>query len=276
MAATPAQREALIRAEQSARIAVRSRLVEFATSLWGSMGSWRDADVDRFVSAILPRVLAGQRTVAGLTDAYLAALTGASAVGVVDLTGLRGDVDAAEVYRRPATTLYTKLAEGQALPAALSAATARLADIVRTDLQLAMTHQARASMRGGGAGGFRRTLTGAENCALCAIASTQRYRRGDLLPMHPGCDCGVEPLTGDEPVGQVIDPDLLEQVHEEVAGFAGRSERRARDLGLGKSTPSGESLSDYTDLIVTRQHGEIGPVLSWRHQSFTGPAGIAS
>ena len=55
---TPQQREALIRAEQQARIAVKARLVDYARGMWNSLGSWRDADIDRFVSALVPRVMA--------------------------------------------------------------------------------------------------------------------------------------------------------------------------------------------------------------------------
>jgi hypothetical protein len=50
------------------------------------------------------------------------------------------------------------------------------------------------------------------------------------------------------------------------------SERGARDAGLEKvitSPTAGDKLADYTDLIVTRQHGEYGPTLSFRDQSFT-------
>lgn len=258
---------------------IRERLVEFATYQWGSLGSWRDDDIDRFVSIILPRVQAGQRSVASLTNAYLAQVTGVTAARNAALADdvfarLRGEaVTPAEVYRRPAVTMRTALADGQPFSAALAQGAVRLASLVSTDLQLAKTHQSRATMRAAGSavGGYRRVPTGRENCALCLIASTQRYHRGGLMPIHPGCDCDQEPLAPGEAVNQVIDPSLLEQTHDWASAAAGIDlvDRGARDLGLGTGR-------DYTELLVTREHGELGPVLTWRHQSFTGPGDVAA
>ena len=266
MAATLAQAESLSRSEQAARAQVAARLDEYARALWGSLGSWRDEDVARFVATIVPRVLAGQRTVAGLTDAYLASVTGAGRVPVVDVTAVRG-VDPVEVYRRPAVEMRSALAQGEAFPAALAASTARLASLVATDLQMAHREQARASMRAAGVQKYRRTLTGRENCALCMIASTQRYHVSVLLPIHPGCDCGVATFDLDGPDRQVIDFALLKSTHSRVEEFAGFSDPGARYAGLG-------SGRDYTKLIVIREHGEYGPTLAWRSDRFTGPSDI--
>ena len=67
----------------------------------------------------------------------------------------------------------------------------RLLSLVGTDMQLAARQQASYTMQASGREFYRRVLTGAENCALCAIASTQRYSTADLMPIHPGCDCSV-------------------------------------------------------------------------------------
>ena len=261
------QRNALIQAEQATRQQIRDRLVGFATSLWGGMGSWRDSDIDRFVEQIVPRVRAGEVAVARLTDAYLASMTETSGVGVADLSAIRNGVSDEEVYRRPAKTLYTELAAGKTFPEAQKIATDRLVGLVRTDLQLSMTHQAQSNLGRGGMRMFQRTLSGAENCALCAIASTQRYWVEDLLPIHPGCDCGVAPWFGSDT--WVINRQGLEQVHDLVAEQFGDSDRGARIL------PGGDNpRSDYLDLIVVRQHGEYGPTLTWKADKFTGPNSI--
>lgn len=119
-------------------------------------------------------------------------------------------------------------------------------------MQLAKVHASRQSMRGYPEEGqfYRRVLTGRENCALCVVASTQRYYRGDLLPIHPGCDCDVQPLPPGLAVNQVIDEDLLEQVHQITADRLGVSDRGGR-------TP------DYRKLLTVSEHGEYGPTLSW-------------
>lgn len=267
MALTAAQRDALIRRERELRVAVRDRLVEFATSLWGGMGSWRSSDVERFVEVIVPRVRAGQITVARLTDTYLAQMTGAAPVGLVDLDALRGGAPLTDVYTRPATELWGRLAQGQDFPAALAAATTRLASLVATDMQLAGREQARHSLRSSRlVDAYRRVPGGAHPCALCLIASTQRYWKSDLMPIHPGCSCGVEPLGKGEHRAQVIDRRLLEQVHEEVGRVAGRIDLGARDIGLDTDNP----LPQYWHLVAVRMHGEYGPTLTWRSHVFTG------
>ncbi len=219
----------------------------------------------------MPRVQAGQIAVAQITDAYLAAYTDSPAAGVIDLSNTRGGVTLEEVYHRPATQLYTELSNGKPFNAALDIATARLLGLIATDLQLAMTHQAQASTMGGRKM-YQRTLTGRENCALCTIASTQRYFVKDLMPIHPGCDCGIAPWTGEDV--QIINEELLEETHGAITQKFGFTDHNARDLDLHKTSGNGKGISDYTDLIVTQTHGEYGPTLAWRNHVFTGSKGL--
>src|SRR5690606_35409327 len=134
-------------------------------------------------------------------------------------------VDPLEEYRRPDVMLYTALAQGLSLAEAVAAGGHRLADLVSTDLQLANATQARSSLEQGGYRYYRRVLSGSENCALCSIASTQRYHVRDLMPIHPGCDCGVEAVEARVDPGQVIDPTVLEEIHDAVGDFTGFVDR---------------------------------------------------
>lgn len=252
---------------------VRARVTEYLTNSWNGSSSYRDADIDALVRRVVPAVQAGQRTVAQLTNTYLmqvrVAVGRAAApqrLNMEEVSGsaLRG-VDMQEEYRRPAVTLYSALAGGESIETARSRGLVRLVGLAMTDLQLAKTHTV-ASL---GVVTFRRTLSGSENCALCAIASTQRYYRGDLLPIHPGCDCGIAEVFSDSDPGQIVDSETLEMVHAEAQRFTGASDRGARELGLGKTDSKGRAISDYTDLIVTNTHGEYGPTLAWRAQKFT-------
>ena len=210
------------------------------------------------IQAITPRVTAGQLRIADLTRAYLAQCARELGWKVVlpsidqdEIRGARG-VDPRVVYRRPAVDVYTALAAGKPLPQAAAEGRLRLTQLIGGDMQLAKVHASRQSMRGYPAEGqfYRRVLTGRENCALCVVASTQRYYRGDLLPIHPGCDCDVQPLPPGLAVNQVIDEDLLEQVHQITADRLGVSDRGGR-------TP------DYRKLLTVSEHGEYGPTLSW-------------
>ena len=194
-----ATNEALIRAYESQSALLRERVVAYSLSVWAAARSFRDADVDRIVAQIVPAVQAGQLQLATLTDAYIGQV--AKRAGVVwvpsldrTVTAYRG-VDAGIVYRRPAVALYTALAAGEGFSRAVDVGQSRLLSIVSTDLQQARNRQASQSVRGSGFSSYRRVLTGKEDCDLCQLASTNVYSKADLMPIHPGCDCGVEPVV---------------------------------------------------------------------------------
>lgn len=238
--------------------AIRQQITAFGQAYWDSLPHYRASAVEDMIQAITPRVTAGQLRIADLTRAYLAQCARELGWKVVlpaidqdEIRGARG-VDPRIVYRRPAVDVYTALAAGKPLPQAAAEGRLRLTQLIGGDMQLAKVHASRQSMRGYPEEGqfYRRVLTGRENCALCVVASTQRYYRGDLLPIHPGCDCGVQPLPPGLAVNQVIDEDLLEQVHQITADRLGVSDRGGR-------TP------DYRKLLTVSEHGEYGPTLSW-------------
>lgn len=238
--------------------AIRQQITAFGQAYWDSLPHYRTSAVEDMIQAITPRVTAGQLRIADLTRAYLAQCARELGWKVVlpsidqdEIRGARG-VDPRVVYRRPAVDVYTALAAGKPLPQAAAEGRLRLTQLIGGDMQLAKVHASRQSMRGYPEEGqfYRRVLTGRENCALCVVASTQRYYRGDLLPIHPGCDCDVQPLPPGLAVNQVIDEGLLEQVHQITADRLGVSDRGGR-------TP------DYRKLLTVSEHGEYGPTLSW-------------
>jgi hypothetical protein len=214
---------------------VRDRVDAFAQARFAT-GSYRDADLERFVAQVVPVALAGRRQVSALTDAHLAQVMSAKLgksvrpSGPVDVASLRG-VDVAEVYGRPFKTVWWKLSTGLVLDAAVAAGRARLTDIVMGDMQLAKTTTAQQSLRAGGFERFKRVVSyTARTCDLCPIAAENTYSTADLMPIHPGCNCGVEPLEGDGPTS--------------------------------------------TDMqgVAIHTHGELGPVLTVAGQHFDGPS----
>ncbi|MEV7250776.1 hypothetical protein [Streptomyces cyaneofuscatus] len=237
---------------------------------WTDLGSWRERDVKRFQGRALPVLLAGQRRVASLTATYLEQLYRVVDADAEQLAldfdevsgrGLR-DVDPEDVYRRPFKEIWNALDDGVAFDAAFKRGTRRLETLAKTDLQLARTHTVREA--GDEMPKFSytvRELQGEYDCALCMIASTQRYHKRDLAPIHPGCDCLVKLVTADEDPGQVIDEEKLERIHELVEEALGKSDRGGRAV-------------DYRKIIVANDHGEIGPVLGFAGQRFTGPDDI--
>lgn len=251
-------------------VAVRKRVVLYAKRAWASLSAYRDSDFERFVDKVVPRIEAAQKQTAEITDSYISRVVAAElasgvargSVAPVTTVALRG-VAAADIYHRPFSSVYAGLSSGKSLQGSAKLGQDRLLEIVTTNIQLSKTHSAKRAMgRTGRVQMFERVLTGRESCTLCAIASTQRYWVKDLLPIHPGCDCDVRPLIGD-PNTQIINRERLEGVHAAVTREFGESDRGARLID-GRS-----EFSDYTDLIATNDHSEIGPVLSWRHHNFT-------
>ncbi|MEU1074289.1 MULTISPECIES: hypothetical protein [unclassified Streptomyces] len=237
---------------------------------WSGLGSWRGADVARFQRQALPVILAGERQVASLTASYLEQLyrdidsrARRVALDLNSVTGeaLRG-VDPADVYERPFKEVWAALGNGEALAAALARGAHRLETLTRTDLQLSRTHTVQTV--GEGMPRFTytvRELQGEYDCALCIVASTQRYHKRDLAPIHPGCDCLVKLVTADYDPGQIVDEQRLQQIHDVVEAALGTHDRGGRAV-------------DYRKILVANEHGEIGPVLGFRGQRFTGPDDI--
>ena len=182
---------------QAAVAAIRARVVDYVRRTWTGLGRWDRADIDRFVAAVVPAVQAGQLTTASLTDAYLAQLertvlgTAARTVGVsaatVTTEALRG-VPAVEVYQRAGVTVWTALKGGVSHDQAVARGLKRATDLAATDLQMSKVATAKRVLeQKPNVVGHRRSLRGGSSCGLCIVASTQRYGRGELQPIHPGC-----------------------------------------------------------------------------------------
>lgn len=258
------EQDALVQRYIAARRQLGAGLAELIRRWFAAAGSFRDADAARYVAQMVPAATGAQQAVAALTWAYqaqmLADVTGdprpPAAVKTAAVTGaaLRG-VDMATVYRRPYVEIWRRLAKGASMTQAVTAGQRRAQSIAATDLQLVSTRTSQQVLTDPRAPRFyARELTGAENCGLCVLASTQRYNRGDLLPIHPGCDCGIRILPDN--AERVIDPDLLESAHNAIAERIGAFDRGGR-------TP------DYRKVILVREHGELGPLLTVKSHEFT-------
>lgn len=254
----PERLKALTEAYDERVHAVRRNLEDFGRAYWATWDHYRDSALRDMLAGIVPRVRAGQLATAELTRAYLREYArelgwklNIPPVDADEVTGQRG-VDPLDVYARPFVAARTAIAEGKGMQAAARAGELRLLQLIGGDMQMAKRAQARTSMKAMGAKGYRRVLTGRENCALCVVASTQRYWVEDLLPIHPGCDCNVAPLPkGVDPAAQVIDEETLEAAHAAIQEELGISDRSAR-------------APDYRQMLLTTEHGEYGPVLQWK------------
>ena len=79
-------------------------------------------------------------------------------------------------------------------------------------------------------------------CGLCVAAATRIYSKADLMPIHPGCNCTVAPITASADPGlQLNDADLAEL-------YKAAGSTAAQDL-------SNVRLKEVVD-------GELGPMLT--------------
>lgn len=231
-------------------------LIEALVALWLSLRSWHREDVEGFLAEALPLVEAAQRTMADLValkvadnaEAALGRPVRAPLLPDEDVTGLRNGVDATDVYERPFRDTWRGLGEGLDLDAAIDRGRIRLEGIAELDMQQAhaeATDKAqRALERKNRPRWWERTLEGEENCALCLAASTVVYSVGDLNPIHPGCDCGIEEHW-DKPPSGVLYPDRLRDAYQAVYDETGNDTTRA------------ELLRD-----VIASHDELGRILT--------------
>ena len=229
------------------------------------LGSWRDEDIQRYAAAMIPEMDNAKRIMANYTSSYYSKMAGLDGRKLKKLSvpatnlvteNLRNGTTAEMVWQRPFKEMWTSLKKGEDFTDALNAGAARANSIARTEMQLAK-REAGLYVRNGNSNivGYLRTLSGAENCGLCYVASTQRYTRGELMPIHPGCDCGETPIFGNTDVGQVIDNETLNATHEAVAERFGKFDAGGREI-------------DYRKITI-HNHGELGPYLGVKGQKFT-------
>ena len=283
--ATP---DALLRAYGREYDQIRRQLGLTTIRLWRQLGGPTEQNMERWLSAILPVVGGAERATVTLVSLYLDALSsewGITASPRVDPdrvlgAGLRAGTPPVEVYQRPIITVRSQLADGRSLAESIRIGGTRAVATADTDVMLAHRATAGDAFEALGFEYFRRVPTG-KSCDLCLAASTQRYRTGNLMPIHGHCDCRVVPIYERNDPGQVINRQLLEQRNVREA-IDDRSRRRATrppetverpgsNIDAGRRLLESLGLSDVT----VRQHGELGPMLVDPTHHFTGPDDLA-
>lgn len=238
------------------------QLAAAAGRVWRRVGPVEDAQLAAWLDGVLPVVEAGRRRAAGSAVAYLSAYLERAglAAPLVDVdavaAAVREGVPLDEVYSRPVITVRSALSDGAPLGDALREGAARAVMTIRTDAGLAARDASHEVLSRSRVVGYRRVTDG-NACELCVLASTQRYHRGDLSPIHPACGCSVVPIIGDRDPGHVIDRDAVAWLKASGASTDG--------LPLGER---------YRQAVAVSTHGEYGPTLHAAGDHFTGPAGF--
>lgn len=301
------QAAAIITAYQAATIALRLRLTNYLTGIWKSLGTYRNQQMGQWTTTVVPVVEAAASQMATMTSGYLSAmeqihtpgLATPVPVGPVTIGQLRNGADPDEVYGRPFHAVWRDISAGQAqrdahfdwagpteqdpvqpalpddsfIDDAIQSGLERAVLTAQTDVQLAKTQTSQEVLaQDQHVVGYRRVLEGAYSCGLCIIASTQRYHVHDLMPIHPGCDCEVAPIYGDSDPGRLINAQHLGDAHAAIQERFGKSSSSAR--AIPGQFAKGKPLL-YRDVLISHEHGEIGPVLGIRGQKFTGPSDLS-
>lgn len=261
---------------------LRAQLAAYVARLWVSLGAYRAEQMASFVDQVVPVVNGAQQNVAALTVAYLASLkqlaTGGLgspvAIDPAQISGaiVRNGALPQTVYERPFHLVWRQLDELPREPGsidqAIQAGLGRATELALDDVQLSKRQAGHLVMaQDKGISGYRRVLEGAKSCGLCIVASTARYHTGQLMPIHGGCDCSVAPIYGVDDPGHVIDPETLDDVHQRIEERFGVNAHDAAGIPA-------KGLPDYRDILITHQHGELGPVLGVRGQPFLGPGDL--
>jgi hypothetical protein len=216
--------------------------------------------------------LTAQRTSSGLTASYLQMtlrllgsplgkrLAIGAAVGV-GAFAVRKGIDLARAYERPMETIRYEQSQGVEPEQARERGRLRLLSMLDTDIQLAARDAARNVLReSDDVSGYRRILrpemSRGTSCGLCVAASDRVYSVEELLPLHPGCHCGVAPIVGEHDPGR----ELNEADFAALYGAAGST-----------------AAADLRDVeVAVKMHGELGPVLVDARHHFRGPRAAAA
>lgn len=205
----------LVERHIAAQARIRKILEEAVALRWENLRRHDEANVQEWLSQVLPQVEAAQRQSVALMDAYLAAQMGRPALGIdpEPLMGanVRNGTSPEEVYRRPFVTFWSALGD-HTFDEALQFGLDRATSTAGMDAQLSMRGAASAiGERDTAIQGFERVPDG-DACELCLIASTQRYHVEDLMPIHNNCGCSVQALDGAAAASGVINRDLYREL----------------------------------------------------------------
>lgn len=225
-------------------------------------------DADDWFRWVLPLVDQAVKQTAIQTEAYLRITMQAKIGEAVAARTINPERYSVEALRgTPADDVYARSLKAWRVAEAggrngKAAARFRATQTAATDMQLSTRQASRDWMTNTpGVAGYRRVLGPGKNCGLCVTASTQRYRREELMPIHSNCRCDVDPVPGDKPLPRVLDEDTLAAV---------KSRLKSEELPYTREAMSRLQFDpdDLPDVKIV-QHGELGPTLYDKSWNFT-------
>lgn len=265
MALSEAQLARIAAQYQRAMLTLSDRTSTAVAALWDNVGGITDTQQAAFAARAAELVAEAQRQAALLSDAYIrnyvalgtdTPLVASTLDTAAIIANARNGVLGPEVYLRPTVTLRTALSQGQTLEVAQKLARLRATAAASEDVRLAARAAGSEAMQATGVRYYRRVPDG-QACTFCLVASTQRYRARDLMPLHTHCGCTVAPLLSATAPQRIIDQGLLDRLK-------------------AASPDRADYWNNPKAVIAVRQHGELGPVLTKAGDNFTGPADLVA
>lgn len=259
----------LIRAFAKAQDKATKSAVKAAVARTKSMSNddWYDpVKVTRYAKDVVRVVEAPQRQAAALTNAFqarvLTELTGRTAAPVkqVDVTQLRG-IPHESVYGRVADEYRYQKSVGRTESEAAALVALRAEELADMDVTLAVRKQENAFVKAKKTVLYYRRVIHPElaesgaSCGLCIVASDRVYQKADLKPIHFRCNCVTLAVTDRKfDVGAVINQDDLNALYEAAGGNTAEKLKETR--------------------FTVHEHGELGPVLTYKGNRWRGPAAV--
>lgn len=238
--------------------AYQLRLRRIAEALAGGLGVvWNQLPTpsaeatEQWLRVVVPLVLAAQRQAVNLSDAYVATYitaeigrrAGPVGIDPAPIIGVRarGGTPLERVYARPVGLLSAAMTAGKTMDEALRTERWRLDRDAQTDVSLAARSARRElGMTEDEIVGYRRVVSG--GCALCASFADSFHRADDFMPIHPGCNCGGEPVLRDEGRNRPESP-----VVEDIPSRAERAEQGERVARVVNDSELGPLLEAITN-----------------------------
>jgi hypothetical protein len=226
----------LVSVHLQAQARLRQIVFTAIATVWQGLGTYDEADVERFLDAAVPIVLAGQTQAVALTEAFILRRLGLAPIDldVAELTGaaVRGGVAPEEVYRRPFVNVWTALGKDVPWEQAVHAGEARATSSAEMDIQLShraaygAVQNAEPRIRG-----YRRRANGGA-CKFCLLVNGAFVKSADAMPLHNRCGCGLDPVMQDV------------------------------------------AVTAHPEGVAVHQHGELGPMLADPADHFTSQSEI--
>lgn len=263
----------LVTAQAKVRDQISQQAAKSAAARTRQMGDadWRNyTKVTKYARDNAKLSATRQRQAAAVTNTYLARLltliegTTAAPSRQVSVDELRG-IPQESVYGRLAD-YYRYLRDNpdrqETAEDAGTLVVLRAEEIAEMDIHLATRAQAQKFMTSKSKIQYYRRVIHPElneskvSCGLCIVASDRVYKKADLLPIHFHCKCEVVPVTDEtRDYGQRLNQDDLNALYAAAGGTAAKKLKETR--------------------FSIRQHGELGPVLTYEGNRFRGPAEVA-